>query len=219
MKFRHRHELPCEIFLHLLEIEPLRSPFAHPILPRQQIFSLIGIELLDLGRRQPTCLDAVLISHNAAAVIGREHPFATYQPLDKPLRQGHLPHELDPMFPIVAKVVDVEAFLTGLLEVGLELDTCCRGDVGLLLQRLMTGDALAIEIRFNSRIDAARSHLKLYRIDGGVVSLPLTDAGADDMLKASASSLAPGRYRLHWQTLSPDGHISQGDIPFGVTPR
>jgi copper resistance protein C len=84
---------------------------------------------------------------------------------------------------------------------------------------VVTGDALAIEIRFNSRIDAARSHLKLYRIDGEVVSLPLTDAGSDDLLKASASGLTPGRYRLHWQTLSPDGHISQGDIPFGVTPR
>jgi hypothetical protein len=29
--------------------------------------------------------------------------------------------------------------------------------------------------------------------------------------------LAPGRYRLHWQTLSPDGHITQGDIPFAVS--
>lgn len=84
-------------------------------------------------------------------------------------------------------------------------------------EAVVTGDALAIEIRFNSRIDAARSHLKLFRIDGDVVSLPLSDAGSEDVLKASAKDLAPGRYRLHWQTLSPDGHISQGDIPFSVS--
>jgi methionine-rich copper-binding protein CopC len=84
-------------------------------------------------------------------------------------------------------------------------------------EAVVTGDALAVEIRFNSRIDAARSHLKLFRIDGEALSLPLSDAGADDALKASAKGLAPGRYRLHWQTLSPDGHISQGDIPFSVS--
>lgn len=84
-------------------------------------------------------------------------------------------------------------------------------------EAVVTGDPLAVEIRFNSRIDAARSHLKLFRIDGESVSLPLSAAGSDDALKASATGLAPGRYRLHWQTLSPDGHISQGDIPFSVS--
>ena len=79
------------------------------------------------------------------------------------------------------------------------------------------GDTVAVEIRFNSRIDAARSHLKLFKIDGDAVTLPLSDAGSDDTLKATATGLTPGRYRLHWQTLSPDGHISQGDIPFGVS--
>jgi copper resistance protein C len=86
-------------------------------------------------------------------------------------------------------------------------------------ETMVSGDTVAVEIRFNSRIDAARSHLKLFRIDGDAVALPLADAGSDDTLKASARGLTPGRYRLHWQTLSPDGHISQGDIPFGVSPR
>ena len=84
-------------------------------------------------------------------------------------------------------------------------------------EAVVTGDSVAVEIRFNSRIDAARSHLKLFKIDGDVVALPLADAGSDDVLKASAKDLTPGRYRLHWQTLSPDGHISQGDIPFSVS--
>jgi copper resistance protein C len=84
-------------------------------------------------------------------------------------------------------------------------------------EAVVTGDTLAVEIRFNSRIDGERSHLKLFKIDGDAVSLPLADAGAEDLLKATASGLTPGRYRLHWQTLSPDGHISQGDIPFSVS--
>ncbi|MGJ0392358.1 MAG: copper resistance CopC family protein [Methylocystis sp.] len=79
------------------------------------------------------------------------------------------------------------------------------------------GDELSIEIRFNSRIDAARSNLKLFKIDGGAVALPILDAGSPDRLKAKATGLKPGAYRLHWQTLSPDGHITQGDIPFAVS--
>lgn len=80
----------------------------------------------------------------------------------------------------------------------------------------VNGEALAVEIRFNSRIDAGRSHIKLFGSDGDAVSLPLADAASEDTLKARATGLTPGSYRLHWQTLSPDGHISQGDIPFRV---
>lgn len=76
---------------------------------------------------------------------------------------------------------------------------------------------IAIEIRFNSRIDAGRSTLKLFRIDGAAASLPILDADSADTLKAKATGLTNGRYRLHWQTLSPDGHITQGDIPFVVS--
>jgi copper resistance protein C len=78
------------------------------------------------------------------------------------------------------------------------------------------GETVAIEIRFNSRIDAERSHMKLFKIDGDAATLPILDAASADTLKARASGLTPGRYRLHWQTLSPDGHITQGDIPFAV---
>jgi hypothetical protein len=81
----------------------------------------------------------------------------------------------------------------------------------------LKGDETPIEIRFNSRIDAGRSYLKLFKIDGDAVTLPLADSTSEDTLKAKASGLTPGHYRLHWQTLSPDGHISQGDIPFDVS--
>lgn len=80
----------------------------------------------------------------------------------------------------------------------------------------VSGTEIAIEIRFNSRIDATRSNLKLTTPEGASVSLPLSGDAAADRLKAQARGLAPGAYRLHWQTLSPDGHITQGDIPFSV---
>jgi hypothetical protein len=83
-------------------------------------------------------------------------------------------------------------------------------------EQTVSGEKLAIEIRFNSRIDVERSHLKLFKPDGGVAVLPV-DRSSDDTLRGAAEGLAPGRYRLHWQTLSPDGHITQGDIPFAVS--
>jgi methionine-rich copper-binding protein CopC len=83
---------------------------------------------------------------------------------------------------------------------------------------VVKSDDLAIQIRFNSRIDAERSSMKLFKIDGeAVILLPILDAGGADTLRARATGLTNGRYRLHWQTLSPDGHITQGDIPFAVS--
>lgn len=84
-------------------------------------------------------------------------------------------------------------------------------------EETVRGEEIAIEIRFNSQIDAARSHMKLFRIGGGAVALPILDAASANMLKARATGLEPGPYRLHWQTLSPDGHITQGDIPFTMS--
>ena len=80
----------------------------------------------------------------------------------------------------------------------------------------VSGHELPIEVRFVSRIDAGRSRLTLMTPDGGGLALPLIEASSADTLKAKAPDLLPGAYRLHWQTLSPDGHITQGDIPFTV---
>jgi methionine-rich copper-binding protein CopC len=77
---------------------------------------------------------------------------------------------------------------------------------------------LTIEVRFNSRIDGKRSRLLLVRPDGVSVPLTLLSESSDDRLSAKAHDLAPGDYRLHWQTLSVDGHLTQGDVPFRVGP-
>jgi methionine-rich copper-binding protein CopC len=75
---------------------------------------------------------------------------------------------------------------------------------------------LAVELHYNSRIDAARSRLTLTGPDQPARTLPLADAEAPDVLRADVT-LAPGRYTLRWQVLATDGHITRGDVPFTVT--
>lgn len=78
------------------------------------------------------------------------------------------------------------------------------------------GSDLPIEIRFNSRIDAARSRLTLARPDGSSVVAPLDKSESNLSLRATVRGLEPGEYVLRWQTLSLDGHIAHGEIPFRV---
>jgi copper resistance protein C len=72
-----------------------------------------------------------------------------------------------------------------------------------------------VEVRFNSRVDRARSRLTLVGPSGASVVLPLSE-GAEETLKSRASGLENGRYRILWQTLSVDGHITHGEISFQV---
>jgi methionine-rich copper-binding protein CopC len=77
---------------------------------------------------------------------------------------------------------------------------------------------VALEFRFNSRIDRTRSALKLMRPDRTQTDLPIADDGASpDILHASAE-LPPGHYVVRWQVLATDGHITRGDVPFSVGP-
>ena len=76
----------------------------------------------------------------------------------------------------------------------------------------------SLRLRYNSRIDRARSRLTLTRPDKTQVVLPIDGSGADDVL-ATTIDLAAGAYLLRWQVLAIDGHITRGDIPFTVTGR
>ncbi len=73
---------------------------------------------------------------------------------------------------------------------------------------------LHITLRYNSRIDRARSRVTL-RAPGGDTVLPIAPTGPDDVLDTQAE-LAPGDYTLRWQVLAVDGHITRGDVPFSV---
>jgi methionine-rich copper-binding protein CopC len=76
---------------------------------------------------------------------------------------------------------------------------------------------IPIKLRFNVRIDASRSRLTLVRPDGSVQPLAIGKPASEDTLSALASNLPPGDYRLRWQVLASDGHITRGEIPFSVT--
>src|SRR5262245_16348245 len=76
----------------------------------------------------------------------------------------------------------------------------------------VTGPDVPMSLRYNSRIDAERSRLTLIGPDGKSTPLLLAPSPAPDMLAAKATGLAPGDYRLRWQVLAVDGHITRGDI-------
>ena len=80
------------------------------------------------------------------------------------------------------------------------------------------GTTAEVVLRFNSRIDRERSRLLLVHADGAATPLTLKDASGPDTLAATAAGLVPGAYRLRWQVLAIDGHITRGDIPFTVAP-
>jgi methionine-rich copper-binding protein CopC len=75
---------------------------------------------------------------------------------------------------------------------------------------------LPVQLRFNSRIDLARSRLSLIGADASTRTLPLDAAAGPDMLASTVTGLVPGQYRLRWQVLGIDGHITRGDIPFEI---
>ena len=73
----------------------------------------------------------------------------------------------------------------------------------------------AIELRFNSRVDGARSMVMLVKPDGSTDKLTLDKQQGATMLDAHAT-LQAGKYAIRWQALAPDGHITRGEIPFTV---
>jgi methionine-rich copper-binding protein CopC len=84
---------------------------------------------------------------------------------------------------------------------------------------------VALKLRFNSRIDRARSGLTLIRSDKADngdsaakqtrTALTVNPDGPPDILTATFT-LTPGAYVVRWQVLAIDGHITRGDVPLTV---
>jgi methionine-rich copper-binding protein CopC len=85
------------------------------------------------------------------------------------------------------------------------------------LDAVVKGPSVQVRLRFNSRIDHARSRLTLIDAAGKETVVALTKDAAPDMLSAGIADVPPGAYRLRWQVLAIDGHITRGDIPFTVS--
>jgi len=81
----------------------------------------------------------------------------------------------------------------------------------------VAGPDVPITLKFNVRIDAARSKLQLVHPDNAMRNLVLDKQASPDTLTTKAAGLQPGAYKIAWQVLAPDGHITRGLIPFTVT--
>ncbi len=77
---------------------------------------------------------------------------------------------------------------------------------------------LDILLQFNSLIDVALSRVDLVDPAGKIAPVTLTSLGKG-ALSARATVDAPGKWRLRWQVLSVDGHITRGEIPFSVAAK
>ena len=80
----------------------------------------------------------------------------------------------------------------------------------------VTGPDIPIQLRFNVRVDGPRSRLRLLSSDGSLRSLPIERQTSPDILHSQAAGLKPGSYKLQWQVLASDGHISSGEVAFTV---
>jgi methionine-rich copper-binding protein CopC len=79
------------------------------------------------------------------------------------------------------------------------------------------GPDVPVTLKFNVRIDAARSKLKLQRPDNSLTNLVIETQASPEILATKATGLKPGAYKVEWQVLASDGHITQGLVPFSVS--
>ena len=78
------------------------------------------------------------------------------------------------------------------------------------------GPDVPIWLKFNVRVDGSRSRLHLIAPDGSPVNLDALKQTAPDILESRVSGLKAGAYKLQWQVLASDGHISRGEVAFTV---
>lgn len=81
----------------------------------------------------------------------------------------------------------------------------------------ITGPDVDLKLHFNLRIDCARSRLTLVSPDGKTIALNIARDAAPDLLVSRATGLGRGSYRLRWQVLAVDGHITRGELLFHVS--
>jgi copper resistance protein C len=80
----------------------------------------------------------------------------------------------------------------------------------------VSGPVITINLKYNSRVDGARSTLTLLKPDGTIEKIGTPAQLAPDVLSATGRGLTKGSYVLRWQVLAGDGHITRGELPFQV---
>jgi methionine-rich copper-binding protein CopC len=81
---------------------------------------------------------------------------------------------------------------------------------------VVPGGSLTITIGFNTRLDRVRSRLFVEGPDGVVTPVALSGDRGDTRLSGPAEVRTAGRWKVRWQVLAADGHITRGEIPFRV---
>src|SRR5262249_57500290 len=81
----------------------------------------------------------------------------------------------------------------------------------------VTGPKIDITLKFNVRVDSTRSLIRLVSADGTSTTLPLLPEKVSNVIAATATDVKPGKYKLAWQVLASDGHITPGEVPFSAT--
>jgi copper resistance protein C len=80
----------------------------------------------------------------------------------------------------------------------------------------VTGPDVPIMLKYNVRVDAKLSKVQLLNPDNSTSDLKIDAQASADTLNAKATGLKSGEYKIRWQVLAPDGHITRGEIPFTV---
>lgn len=75
---------------------------------------------------------------------------------------------------------------------------------------------VTLVLRYNSRVDAARSRIALVPPGGVERVLPILHGDTPDTLTAEAV-LTAGPQVVRWQVLAVDGHITRGELRFTAT--
>lgn len=81
---------------------------------------------------------------------------------------------------------------------------------------IVDGPSFDVALKFNVRIDARRSLIRLVSADGAAQTLDLVPGNTPNVILAKAKDVRPGKYKLSWQALASDGHITRGEIPFSA---
>ena len=128
---------------------------------------------------------------------------------------------MPPVAPILARRAALAAPLLALLPTGARAHALVIGSTPATGDRLQAAPSEVV-VRFNSRLDHGRSQLLIapQREGGGGTAeerrLELTEPSPPTELRAALPPLPPGPWRLRWQVLALDGHITRGDILFAV---
>jgi methionine-rich copper-binding protein CopC len=82
---------------------------------------------------------------------------------------------------------------------------------------VLGGGDVPISLIFNSKVDQARSTLTLEGPAHTNAPVPIEKSESNPaQLAGHIKGLQPGAYKLHWQVLAVDGHITRGQLSFTV---